>query len=70
MAITKSTYTGDGSTTQYTFSFPYLSEDDVVVKVASVVVSNYSFANSSTILFTSAPANGASIEIIRDTNHS
>jgi len=68
MAITKSTYTGDGSTTQYTFSFPYLSEDDVVVKVASVVVSNYSFANSSTILFTSAPANGASIEIIRDTN--
>jgi hypothetical protein len=68
MAITKSTYTGNGSTTQYTFSFPYLSEDDVVVKVASVVVSNYSFANSSTILFTSAPANGASIEIIRDTN--
>ena len=67
MAITKSTYTGDGSTTLFTFSFPYLEEEDVTVQVNGSTVTNYSFANSSTISFNTAPSNGAAIVILRNT---
>jgi len=67
MAITKSTYTGDGSTTLFTFSFPYLEEEDITVQVDGSTVTNYSFANSSTISFNTAPANGAAIVIFRNT---
>jgi Phage T7 tail fibre protein len=60
-------YTGNGATTNYTFSFPYISSDHVKVRVAGVLVTTWSFLNSSTIQFLSAPANGAVIEIRRET---
>lgn len=67
MAYSYVRYTGNGSTTNYTFPFPYLSQDHIKVRVAGSLVTNWSFLNSSTIQFVSAPANGAVIEIRRET---
>jgi hypothetical protein len=68
MAVTEVLYTGNGSTTLFSFSFPYLNESDVVVTVNGSVVTNYIFASASSIQFATAPANGAAIRIYRDTN--
>jgi hypothetical protein len=68
MAVTQNTYTGNGSTTNYSFTFPYLEETDVKVTLNSVVTTAYTFANATTISFTTAPANGVAIRIYRDTD--
>lgn len=67
MAYSYVRYTGNGSTTNYTFSFPYISSDHIKVRVDGTLVTTWSFLNSSTIQFLSAPANGAVIEIRRET---
>jgi hypothetical protein len=61
MAITQTTYTGNGSTTNYSFTFEYLKQADVKVTLDTVA------ANATTIAFTTAPANGVAIRIFRDT---
>jgi len=71
MAITQVTYTGDGATTLYSFSFPYLENADVKVEVNDVlqtITTQYTFANATTIQFVAAPTNGAAIRIYRDTD--
>jgi hypothetical protein len=60
-------YSGNGSTTNYTFSFPTISTDHIKVRVNGTLVTNWSFLNSSTIQFAAAPASGAVIEIRRET---
>lgn len=67
MAYSYVRYTGNGTTTDYTFPFNYLSTDHVKVRVNDVLVPGYTFLNSSTIKFDAAPANGAIIEIRRET---
>ena len=67
MAVTQNTYTGNGSTVLYSFTFPYLETTDVKVSVNGVNTTAYTFANATTIQFTSAPAIGAAIRIYRDT---
>ncbi|MFZ9751309.1 MAG: phage tail fiber protein, partial [Candidatus Nanopelagicales bacterium] len=71
MAITTATYTGNGSTTLYSFTFPYLQTADVKVKVNGILKADtidYNFANATTIQFVTAPANGAAISIYRATD--
>ena len=71
MATTLTTehpHTGDGSTTNFLFSFPYLKEADVKVTLDHVATTAYTFANASTISFTTAPASGVAIRIFRDTD--
>jgi hypothetical protein len=68
MAVTENFYTGNGSTTSYALTFEYLEEDDVKVTLDEVVTTAYSFANATTILFNTAPANGVAIRIYRDTD--
>ena len=68
MAITKASYTGNGSTTLYSFTFPYLETSDIKVTVNGVITTAYSFANATTIQFNTAPANGAAILIYRRTD--
>ena len=68
MAVTENAYTGNGSTTNYSFTFPYLKSTDIQVQVDAVVTTAWSLANATTIQFNSAPANGAAIKILRDTN--
>ena len=70
MATTQNTYTGNGSLTEYSFTFPYLEESDVKVSLDGVVktqTTDYSFANATTILFNTAPASNVAIRIYRDT---
>jgi hypothetical protein len=60
-------YAGNGSTTNYVFSFPYISSDHIQVRIDGVLTDLFSFLNSSTIQMLSAPASGAILEIRRDT---
>ena len=59
-------YTGDGTTTNYAFSFPYIDQDHISVKVNGSAVS-FSFLNSSTVQLASAPASSTTVEIRRET---
>jgi hypothetical protein len=70
MAVTQNTYTGNGSTVLYSFTFPYLETTDIKVSVNGTVVTTYTFANATTIQFNTAPANGAAIRIYRQTDDS
>jgi hypothetical protein len=59
-------YTGNGSTTNYVFSFPYLETSHIKVRVNGVITS-FTFLNSSTVTISPAPVNGAIIDIRRET---
>ena len=71
MAVTQNQYTGNGSTTNYSFTFPYLAQTDVGVKIngTTQATTTYAFANATTISMNSAPANGATVIIFRNTNN-
>ena len=49
---TEHSYTGNGSTTNYSVTFTYLKEADVKVTLDHVATTAYTFANASTISFT------------------
>ena len=71
MATTQNTYTGNGSLTEYSFTFPYLEESDVKVSLDGVVktqTTDYTFANATTISFNTAPGSGVAIRIYRSTD--
>lgn len=68
MAVTQNTYTGNGSTVLYSFTFPYLDESDIKVEVNGSLTTAYTLANATTIQFNTAPANGALIRIYRATD--
>jgi hypothetical protein len=67
MAITENTYTGNGTSVLFPFTFPYLDSADVKVTLNGTLTTAYTFANATTIQFTSAPAAGISIRIYRET---
>lgn len=67
MAYSYVRYTGNGSTKNFTFSFPYLDQTHVQALVDGVVTTAFTFLNASTLAFTTAPANGSLIEIRRVT---
>ena len=58
--------TGDGSTTDRNFPFPYISRSHVKVTVDGVAVS-FSFIAQNTVRISPAPATGKSIRIYRET---
>ena len=68
MATTQNTYTGNGSTTAYSFTFPYLNTTDIKVSLDAVDTTAYTLSNATTVTFTAAPTSGAAIRIYRDTN--
>ena len=68
MAVTEQSYTGNGSTTNYSFTFPYLKSTDVEVQVDATVTTAWTFANATTVQFNTAPASGAKIKILRQTS--
>ena len=59
-------YTGDGSTTQYSITFPFLDSTHVKAFIGGVATTAFTIS-SSTLTFTSAPANSAVITIKRVT---
>ena len=68
MAITQNTYTGDGSTTAFSFTFPYLKTTDIKVSLDTVDTTAYTLSNATTVSFTTAPASGVAIRIYRQTS--
>jgi len=70
MAVTQNTYTGNGSTTNYSFTFPYLDTTDIKVSLNGTITTAYTLANATTVQFNIAPANGAAIRIYRQTDDS
>nr|AKH48893.1 tail tubular protein B [uncultured marine virus] len=61
-------YVGDGSTVLYSFTFPYISTEDIEVTLDGVLTTEYTFANVTTVEFNTAPAVGVDIRIYRNTD--
>ena len=68
MATIENLHTGNGSTTNYSFTFEYLKQADVKVTLDGTATTAYTFANATTLSFTTAPANNVAIRIYRDTD--
>tara|TARA_R100000458_G_scaffold49777_1_gene49569 strand:+ start:2114 stop:2359 length:246 start_codon:yes stop_codon:yes gene_type:complete len=68
MAVTQNSYTGNGSTTNYSFTFPYLKQTDIKCQLDSTVTTAFSFANATTVAFDTAPGNNVKIKIYRETD--
>lgn len=67
MAVTQNTYTGDGVTQNYAFTFQYLNPSHVKATINGTSTTAFTFFNASTLRFNTAPANGAAITIFRET---
>ena len=73
MAFAIDTYTGNGNTTSFSITFPYIEQAHVIVTVDGVtktLTTHYTFSNSSTISFGTAPAASTIIKITRSSNRS
>jgi len=69
MTVTiENTYTGNGSTTDYSFTFPYLDTPDIKASLAGINTTAFTLLNATTVRFSSAPGNGVAIRIFRDTD--
>ena len=71
MAVTESNYTvSNSSTTNYSFTFPYLKTTDVKLSINGVASSAFTFANATTIQLNSNPTVGDKLRIYRETDDS
>jgi hypothetical protein len=71
MATTSNTYTGNGSNKLFSITFPYLDTSDIDVYLngtLQTIITQYTFANATTVEFVAAPANGAVILLDRSTD--
>ncbi|AGG54531.1 hypothetical protein CYYG_00030 [Cyanophage SS120-1] len=68
MAVTSNSYTGNGSTTNYSITFPYIATTDIKAQIDGIATTAFSLANATTVQFNSAPANGTDIVIFRETD--
>ena len=68
MATTQNTYTGNGSTTDYSITFEYLKDADVKVTLDHVATTAFTLPNATTLRFNTAPGNNVAIRIFRDTD--
>jgi hypothetical protein len=68
MATTQNNYTGNGTNKLFSITFPYLETTDIFVFVNGAATTAYTFANATTIEMTTAPANGATVVILRSTD--
>ena len=68
MALTENTFTGNGSTTTYSFTFPYLKTTDIKASINGTATTAFTTPTATTVQFNTAPANSSSIRIYRDTD--
>ncbi len=68
MATISNSFTGDGSTTNYSFTFEYLERDEVKVTLDGTATTAFTFANATTLSFDTAPDSDVEIRIYRDTD--
>ena len=70
MALTEITYTGTGGVTFGPIPFPYLQNSDVLITINGTATTAFTIDNSTKIItFSSAPANGSTIRVYRNTNN-
>ena len=72
MANVKNEYTGNGSDTLFSFTFPYIDPSHVKVfldSVEQVIETEYTLVNATTVGFVTAPSNGSEIVIRRVTTN-
>ena len=68
-------YTGNGATTNYSFTFPYLDDTDIKASLDGTVTTNFRLLNATTVQFVNnttantptAPNTGVAIRIYRET---
>lgn len=65
MAYSYNIYAGNGSTTQFSVAFPYIRKEHVVAYVNYTLTTAFTWVNSTTIQFATAPAAGVRVEIRR-----
>ena len=73
MALYYNTYTGNNSTVDYAFTFPYLKTSDIKVSLDGVdktLTTHYTLHNATTIRFGTAPGTGVAVKIYRNTDSS
>ena len=67
MAVTQNSYVGNGSTTTYSFTFPYLKTADIKAQINASDTTAFTLPSATTLQFNTAPANGDKIKIYRKT---
>lgn len=67
MALARTQYEADGSTKTFSIPFDYINKSDVVVSVDGTETTDFTWTSNSTIKFSTAPTNGAIIDIKRET---
>jgi len=70
MATTENTYTGNGTQTSYTFSFPYIKKEDVKVTLDNIGTTAFTINDNTPtqVDFNVAPGNTVAIRIFRETD--
>ena len=68
MAVTQNSYVGNGSTTTYSFTFPYLKAADVKAQLDATDTTAFTLPTATTLQFNTAPGNGVKIKIYRSTD--
>ena len=68
MAVTQNSYIGNGSTTTYSFTFPYLKTSEVKASLDATVTTAFTTPTATTVQFNTAPASGVKIKIYRETD--
>ena len=68
MAVTQNSYTGNGSTTVYNYTFPYLKQSEVKATLDGVTTTAFTHPSATSIQFNTAPGSGVKIKILRETD--
>ena len=68
MAVTQNSYTGNGSTTVYNYTFPYLKQSEVKATLDGVYTTAFTHPSATSIQFNTAPGSGVKIKILRETD--
>ena len=63
----ENTYVGDGTTVLYSFTFEYIEPTDIQVSLDSVITTEWTFANATTVEFNNPPGVDVRIRIYRNT---
>ena len=67
-AVIQDEYTGNGTKSDYNFTFPYLKTSDIKASLDGVDTTAFTLPNATTLQFNTAPTNGAKIKIFRQTS--
>ena len=67
-AVIQNEYTGNNSTTTYSFTFPYLKTSDIKASLDGVDTTAFTLPNATTLQFNTAPGSGVKIIIFRETS--